>query len=327
MSIKLDQADRKVLLTLLKNSRMPIQQISKETKLSREIVQYRMKKLESEEVTKGYIARINQSYFCQGIAALFVKLSHITSERNMEIIKFLQNCHYINWISELCGNYDLTATITYDTSDDLSQKVLSITNFIGKNLVDQYLSIYITEFKFDRSGLIRSKPDNPSSDMYRPIIFNSSRIKLDKTDKTILSLLSKNSRIKNTEIAQKTKVEEDAIRIRIKKLEKSQVINGYTIILDPTRLGYESYYLLLSIENLNRELLSKIRYYAHNNPNIIFCVQTTGTHNMILNVMSINRKEFAVLFSKLRSEFPEIKHYEINFGMQEHKEIFVPFDS
>jgi len=319
--MKLDQTDKKILFSLLKNSRMPVQQIAKETHLSREIAQYRMKKLEESGIIKGYVTRINQSFFCQGIASLFLKVSNMTPQKHKDILLFLQNHESINWIGELCGNYDITLSLLYHTPKDLSEKVSSIANFIGKNLIEQQLAIYIAELKFDRSGIIKKAAHHPNA----PTVFNNQKRTFDHDDIIILSILSENARAKTVDIAQKTSVDEDAIRLRIKKLQKTQVITGYTIILDPTVLGYESYYLLLSIENLNKELISKIKYYAANAPNVVFCVQTAGKHNVILNILAQDRREFAKLLSELRTAFPEIRNYEINLGMQEHKEVFVPF--
>jgi len=63
---------------------------------------------------------------------------------------------------------------------------------------------------------------------------------MDEKDKAIIDMLIKNARIPYTEIAKKLGVSETAIRKRIKKLEEEKIIEGYTIKVNPSRLGYKS---------------------------------------------------------------------------------------
>ncbi len=321
MSIKIDFADKKILIELLKDSRQPIQQIAKKTHLSREIVQYRVTKLEESKIIKSYITRINQSLFCQGIATIMIKLVRTDNERLKEIINYLKGNHSINWFIELCGNQDIIATILYKDQNDLANKTSEITTYIGKNLKEQEISLYIKEYKFDRTGLLTEKENEKQPK--ETTFSKKNTIKLDDDDRIILSELSKDSRTKIIDIAKKTIVDEDAVRKRIKNLEHNNIINGYTINLDATLLGYESYYLFINLENFDITIENKIRYYFHKNPKIIFAARSTGKQNLIVNIMTKNRGEFYGLLQDIKHNFPQVRDYEINFVMQEHKEVFI----
>ncbi|MCD6172082.1 MAG: Lrp/AsnC family transcriptional regulator [Thermoplasmata archaeon] len=63
---------------------------------------------------------------------------------------------------------------------------------------------------------------------------------MDKKDETILDMLSKNARISYSKIANKLGVSEAAVRKRIKKLEEKGIIEGYTIKINPEKIGYKS---------------------------------------------------------------------------------------
>jgi Lrp/AsnC family transcriptional regulator for asnA, asnC and gidA len=63
---------------------------------------------------------------------------------------------------------------------------------------------------------------------------------MDEKDRIIIDILLKNARIPYTDIAKKLGVSETAVRKRIKKLEKERIIEGYTIKVNPSRLGYKS---------------------------------------------------------------------------------------
>ncbi|WP_050184369.1 Lrp/AsnC family transcriptional regulator [Domibacillus robiginosus] len=61
---------------------------------------------------------------------------------------------------------------------------------------------------------------------------------LDNTDIRILEELSKNSRITMKELGKKVHLTGPAASARVMKLEDSGVIEGYTIKVNPVKLGY-----------------------------------------------------------------------------------------
>ncbi|ALC83942.1 MULTISPECIES: Lrp/AsnC family transcriptional regulator [Bacillus] len=61
---------------------------------------------------------------------------------------------------------------------------------------------------------------------------------LDHTDMSILHELSKNSRIKMKELGEKVHLTGQAAATRVAKLEDSGVIEGYTIKVNNSKLGY-----------------------------------------------------------------------------------------
>jgi Lrp/AsnC family leucine-responsive transcriptional regulator len=69
------------------------------------------------------------------------------------------------------------------------------------------------------------------NDMTRPMM-------VDEIDLSILALLQEDARISNAEIARRVGLAASAIFQRIRKLEESGHIRGYTARLDPKKLGY-----------------------------------------------------------------------------------------
>ena len=63
---------------------------------------------------------------------------------------------------------------------------------------------------------------------------------MDEKDLLILEMLSKNARIPYLKIAKILNISDTAVRKRIKRLEEKGIIEGYTIKIDPEKLGYKS---------------------------------------------------------------------------------------
>lgn len=61
---------------------------------------------------------------------------------------------------------------------------------------------------------------------------------LDKTDKKILSILQEDASTSNVEIARQLNMAPSGTLERIRKLKERGVIEGYTVRLNPKRLGY-----------------------------------------------------------------------------------------
>ncbi|MBT7902283.1 Lrp/AsnC family transcriptional regulator [Candidatus Woesearchaeota archaeon] len=318
----MDAIDKKILIELMKNSKAPISKIAKIPRLTREIVRHRIPKLIELGFIKSFIARIHQPYFCAGVANLTLKLINFDSNKHHEIIQQLKHHKKINWISELCGTVDLMCTILYQNLDDLSDIISEITNIAGKNLQDHQLSMYIGEIKFNRIGLIT---ENSTPTQTETEFSKSQSINLSKEDLIILRELAKNCRIKNNILSSLAKISEDAVRIKIKRLEKIGVIRGYTILLNPASLGYESYQVGIQMEKMNKKTITKIKHYVNQNPYITFCVRTSGKYNLMLAIEVKNRTHFKELLQNLRTSFSEeIRNYEFQMSLTNHKEVFIP---
>jgi len=61
---------------------------------------------------------------------------------------------------------------------------------------------------------------------------------LDERDRIIIDMLTRDARTPFTEIAKALGISETAVRKRVKALEEAGVIHQYTIVVEPSKLGY-----------------------------------------------------------------------------------------
>ena len=64
---------------------------------------------------------------------------------------------------------------------------------------------------------------------------------IDKLDRAIISLLSKNAAMPYSEIARKLIVSNGTIHVRMKKLTDLGIIKGSQLIIDSSKLGFDIY--------------------------------------------------------------------------------------
>jgi DNA-binding Lrp family transcriptional regulator len=98
MVYNLDNKDKKILYQLDLNARQSFREIGKKTRLSKEVVNYRIHNMENEGVINGYYCVINMSrlgYMCNRI---FIKFRNLNPKKEKEIIDFYCNHKKYWWV-------------------------------------------------------------------------------------------------------------------------------------------------------------------------------------------------------------------------------------
>lgn len=105
---------------------------------------------------------------------------------------------------------------------------------------------------------------------------------MDELDKRILTLLSANARMTIKEIAHRVSLTSPAVSERIRKMETSGIIEGYTVRINPevTR-GLVGAFISISVGPGQREEFFGV---LRNRPEFEYCCQVTGTYSHMVRV-------------------------------------------
>jgi DNA-binding Lrp family transcriptional regulator len=145
--------------------------------------------------------------------------------------------------------------------------------------------------------------------------------KLDEFDRKILLELQDNSRQSLQDLHLKIKLSRDAIRHRIDKMIKSDIILGFTITLNHPKVGFPIIsYVLIALENVKPEAEERFIKYLRNSQKIIYAASLIGKWDYVLYVAARNPGDFAEILRDLRTNFPDlIKDYETFTVLEEFK--------
>ncbi len=122
-------------------------------------------------------------------------------------------------------------------------------------------------------------------------------VKLDGIDKTILNFLMKDAKKPILEIAKNIGITGAAVHQRLRKLEKSGLIEGSKMILDARLLGYKTMafvgvYLDKAVSNPQAvKKLSEI-------PEVIECHYTTGNWSIFLKILCTDNEHLMQVLNK-----------------------------
>ena len=105
---------------------------------------------------------------------------------------------------------------------------------------------------------------------------------MDNIDKKILELLQDNGRITVKEITQTISLTAPAVSERIKRMEKEGIIEGYTAIVNPKKIGRTVHAIInVSIQPQDRENLLDL---VEKEPLVVECYHVTGDYSYLIKV-------------------------------------------
>jgi len=116
-------------------------------------------------------------------------------------------------------------------------------------------------------------------------------------DSEIIKLLVKDSRQSYRELAKQLDISHVSVSSRVKAMEESGVIRGYTSITDPDKMGF--YPLCLRISTAQGGNLSKIGDDIAGHPEINVVMRISGDYEILALAMCESRESALVLLDKI----------------------------
>ena len=319
---KLDEKDKKILYQLDVNSRQPVSVISRKTRLSKDVVNYRIKRLMEEGVIMKFLAVTDNSKLGYSLYKVFLRLQKADKQKEEEIISYLKNHQSVQWVVSTDGMFDILFNIFAKDPIELNNMLSDIQNRHGDFIAERQMITMLKTNIFYRDYLI-----GKSSEVRKPIYFSSQseKVKIDETDRKILHLLGEDGRVSLVQIANKLEISADSARIRIKKMEKAGIIQNYVLVLDNSKIGQSDYKILLTTHNMTEARKKDFFNYCKSQPNIWFFDVALGPFDLEVNAEVEDINKFREILMEIKEKFSDIiKEYYILNMWKVYKFNFYP---
>ena len=130
---------------------------------------------------------------------------------------------------------------------------------------------------------------------------------MDSKDRAILRLLQDDGRRSNAELAQSVHLSESASLRRIRTLESSGLIRGYTAVVDQKAAGYAlSVFLTITLNSQSQAALSAFEAAAARVPEIMECYLMTGEADYLMRVVARDVDAFEALHAGALTRLPGV---------------------
>jgi DNA-binding Lrp family transcriptional regulator len=333
---KIDKKDRKIIYHLVHNSRQPLRILGKKVGLSREVVDYRISRLEKEGIIINYPTIIQSALLGWGVVRFYYSFQFVTPEIKQEIIDYFINSDIVTYVAELEGSYDLQVNMYVSSLRSLEYpfKYPSLfekfTSFYEetqkkyrKYIDDQIVNVFYKSTNFSPIFLIDEKNLTPIS---IPVSLSSFKeVKINKLDFEILKKLAVNARIPTVQLAHDLNVRSATIKNRIKRLIDEKIISNFSAFVDSPKIGYWQYKIEINLKDYDKK--HEIIAYIKKNKNIILITESFGRGvDLDFGFFLQNMTQLQDIINDLSSKFPEtIKNFRYSCTIKQHKYNLMPF--
>jgi DNA-binding Lrp family transcriptional regulator len=318
---KIDLKDRKILYELDKNSRQSLSQIGKKVGLPKNVVAYRLKKLEEKKIINCYYTVIDSFKLGYLSLRLYLTYQYTTPEIQNEIVEYFKNNKYTWWFGSFEGRFDLALIMWVKDLNDFYSFWKQTLNRYRYYFQDQLFSIYIKIHLYRYSYLLDNYNKNDRDKC--ETTGGGNTIQIDKLDFQILKILSESARMPITEIANNLSTTPTVISYRIKKMIKNKIILGFRINLNIEKLGYEWFKVDIDLKDYSKR--KNIIEYIKSNPHLVIIDESAGVADLELEFHLKNLNQLHMIMEDLNSKFPNIvKNYRYIYATDVFKMHYIP---
>jgi DNA-binding Lrp family transcriptional regulator len=148
-SYELDNIDEKILMILSTNSRITILEMMEKLNLTRDVINYRMKKLIKENIISQYRVLINLDKINHKLYKIILRLHSLTPEKEKQLITYVSSHPHGTQYLKLVGSWD--AELEFEVKDDeqMHEILLEIRNKFSEIIRDYDTILIHQEHKLD----------------------------------------------------------------------------------------------------------------------------------------------------------------------------------
>lgn len=246
-TLRIDEVNANILRALLKDARTSFTEMAKENKITAAAVRSRYENLRNAGVITGAIMQINPQFIglsCYGFLGI-----KVNPEKVNEVKDYLSKQSFIlstwNKIQESnIGNYFATRNLEHFTkiSDRLKSNphIKSVQPLIYVGLLrNEYPENLV--IKSDTEIVHRDFEEKEGESVFTKCFIQTPELEqMDKIDREIARILSKNARTPFSRIAKKVKISTSQVIKRYKNMKENGVFLKSSITIDPKKLGYQA---------------------------------------------------------------------------------------
>ncbi|MEX2696481.1 Lrp/AsnC family transcriptional regulator [Rhizobium mongolense] len=143
----------------------------------------------------------------------------------------------------------------------------------------------------------------------------------DETDRRILKELTADARITNNELAERVGLSASACLRRLRRLEETGVIKGYTALVDPTAEGWTMTAIAsVRLSRQNEDEIEMFETAVRSWDEVLECHLVTGSRDYLLKVMSAGLDQYERFIKEKIARLKCVDTIETSFVMNTIKE-------
>lgn len=306
MAQEMDRLDRRILYKLDCNSRISLSELARSVRLGRDLVSYRIERLQNIGILNKCTALINPYRLGFTVYKTYLKLE-AHKDRWSEFVRHLQEHPSTCVLAECYGKWDIIWSVyarspkeVYDLQDRLFSEFRDI--IVGHNVCT-----LVNYWRFPKKYLLadcKSYADGWQFEMPE-FTFGTTPLEhsLDAIEYKLVQELCRDARQSYPELAAKIGVSVAVARYRVEKLEELGVIAGYRVDLNKEALGMTSFKVQVQPRQLDTSQELEFHTYCRLHPLISGYVLQLGDCKLEFTIDARDYAEFNAVMDEIRERF------------------------
>ncbi|MBB3283867.1 transcriptional regulator, AsnC family [Mitsuaria sp. PDC51] len=143
------------------------------------------------------------------------------------------------------------------------------------------------------------------------------QIKLDKFDRAILRALQRNARASLQEVSEEVGLTTSPCWTRIKRLEESGVIEGYTVKVNAEKIGRpEQLIVQLTLNKHTDAAMAEFARHLEAIPEVIDAYLVSGDYDYVLRLSVRDTRDYERLLREKLYKIPGVRHSKSSFVLR-----------
>ncbi len=317
--MEIDKLDRKILAVLDRDARESESMIGRRVRASKQVVGYRMERLEEAGVIENYYTMLDVGSLGFDSYYVFLQLTGLGSKMEDELYEKVMKLPYVSWLLTGVGRWDGVVLFTARSIGGFNAQLDELKAMLGKYLHEYTFTALVSAehigYKFLGSSGSGATPVRPKGAGY---VF-------EDIDRKILNAMNMDARMPVTDLADKIGEPLHTVRYRLKKLIGDNIIQGFKPKINVGKLGFAWHLVLVKFNSISEERLGKFVEYCKAHKLVYYVTKTVGMYNVMLDVHVRDSEEFRGFLFDLKNNYGDvIALYESMLVFEEKFLSYVP---
>ncbi|MDP1694941.1 MAG: Lrp/AsnC family transcriptional regulator, partial [Candidatus Woesearchaeota archaeon] len=292
--------DNKILAALDQDARSPESSIGKKVGVSKQVVKYRLKKLQDSGIVENYYTMIDVGNLGFDTYYIFIQWTGLNSKQESNLHQTIAKLPYVAWLITGIGRWDTVILICAQSIAEFNAKLTELKSLCKTHIHELTFTTLLQaehiSYKFLKTKTEKSLKTTSKNKIYS----------LDKTDQEILKTINHSARMPVTEIARSIKQPVHVVHYRLQQLKKEKIIQGFKPKINIQKLNMQWHLLLIAFNAVPEERLNAFINYCRQHKNVYYITNTVGKYDCMIDLHVKSTEEFREFLFDIKNTFEDI---------------------
>lgn len=300
--MNLKKRDKRLLYELCLDSRQPFTVLARKTRMSQQLVSYKIRALKQSGLVGFAYPIIDYSMF--GLLRFHVhfRVNYRSIKKLQDLVSMIAGHANVVDVTSRGGKYDLMVTFMARNPSSFNKTLRQMIEQNPDRLKNYMILTNVVSHVFPKKHLI-GQEDNTTDTI---IGGDREPARISETEKKVLNLLVEDAGMRAVDISARAGINPRTAIAAVKRLRSAGIIKGFSSTLNLRTAGFLQSMMLIKYHNLSVELEDKLRQFCVTNRQITGMHKLFGDYDVAIVAEAENAAALRSVFIGIRETFEDI---------------------